>query len=122
MRPSFVGAIAIALIACVAHGAEPQRFRLGVPVLEQIDACLDREAAIELARASAAGDQERARAVASLLAAEGRCGLVRGTLVYHRQLFRQDARDTVFTVYEASIGAIRIYIPLAGYLHEGIDI
>jgi hypothetical protein len=114
---------ALAAFCTLAVGATVQRFPLGKPITEAgIVACLNQEAAVGLIDLSAAGNHEAAQALYAQHVANRLCGAGSAVVVYTKQVHRVDVGDVVWTVYEARIGDMTIYVPMRDFLHESTDL
>jgi hypothetical protein len=129
-RPHRATAFALAaLIAvpalAVAQAMPPlQRFQLYKPIPEPaITACRNSDVPIRLNTLMAEGHVDEATAEFETAVHDGKCLNGTGMVTYTRQIHRVDAPDgTVLTVYEASAGGVKFFVPMLGYLHEDTSI
>lgn len=109
--------LGLAVVLNMAYG-KVQKFNLEEKVQEQVFVCLDKDMAIQLVDL-AAKDREQMAMLSQSLQMMGICGVVPLELVYKKQVYRLQAGDTLYTVYEAVSGEVTVYVPLKDYEHRG---
>jgi hypothetical protein len=126
VRPLNVAAVALAALiasSAFAQSKTPlQRFPLNKPIPESaVTACKSAAIPIRLNTLMAQGKEDEASAAFEHAVTEGECLNGRGMVTYVRQVHRVDAADgAILTVYEASAGGMKFFVPMLGYLHEEI--
>lgn len=118
------GALALATFVAGAAAAQGttsvQRFPLHEAIPESgITACLSREVPIRVNTLLAEGKEDEAAKAFRTALVEGQCINGAGVVTYTKQVHRLDSDDgSVWTVYEASAGRAKFFVPMHGYLHE----
>lgn len=116
-------AIAVALFVVVyfalkdAFGADKyQVFPLNKPIPERALICLEKDIAIRGVKLAAAGDEI---GVAAWQAeAVGKCAPVAAEITYRKRVHFQDVDGVPYTVYEAEIQGVTVYVPMMGFRHD----
>lgn len=92
-------------------------FPLGQPLPERSVICLDQEVAISGAKLMAANDDDGIRRWA-LGVAHGKCVVMTADVTYRKRVFLQDIDGVPFTVYQAEIQGVTVFVPMQGYRHD----
>jgi hypothetical protein len=115
--------LSFALFAAVAGGAMPlKRFPLHKPILEfEILVCKTAAVPIRLNTMLAEGHPELSAFYREVMS-RGECGSGHGYATYVRQVHRIEHDAGLLTVYEIrGQDGSTWYVPLMGFLHEGVD-
>ena len=126
-RPLNAVAFAVALLlitmTAFAQTNSPQRFPLYKPIPESaVTACRSPATPIKLNMLMSQGKENEASAAFETAIHAGECLNGRGMVTYLRQVHRVDSPDgSLLTVYEASAGGLKFYVPMLGYLHHEIS-
>ena len=108
----------------LAQNTTLQRFPLHKPIPESgVTACRSAATPIKLNMLMSEGKDAEASAAFESAINAGECLNGRGLVTYVRQVHRVDSPDgSVLTVYEASSGGMRFYVPMLGYLHQEMSV
>ena len=126
-RPQNLAALAVALLlittTAFAQDKSLQRFPLHKAIPESaVTACRSPATPIKLNMLMSQGREDEASAAFENAVSAGECLNGRGMVTYLRQVHRVDSPDgAVLTVYEASAGGLKFYVPMLGYLHQEIS-
>lgn len=115
--------VVLTVLATDAGAQNVGRFPLNTPYPEErIAACIDEDAAVAIVRLEAEGKAKEAQEAYQKFGKEGRCGVLTYVMVtYKRQVLRIDAGPRLITVYEGRMGAMTIFVPMEGFLHDSVD-
>lgn len=97
-----------------------QTFELEKPMEERVFLCLERDVLDPMLDAAIKKDQETLQMLSYVAQVTGKCGVVQVQIVYKKLL--KEAKDddgNLFTIYEAVVDGITVYVPLRNYRHRG---
>lgn len=116
-----VSALIIALATCatVAYGADIKLFSLNQAVQERVFLCLKYEVVEPMHEAATKGDMDTVRGLSMQAQMAGVCGAFEVEITYHKLLKEgKDADGNLYTIYEATVQGVRVYVPLRNYRHR----
>lgn len=121
-------AVALALVlpagAYAQSESQLQRFPLNKPIPEPaVTVCVNPEVPIHVNTLLAEHKSDEATAAFVDAVSHGQCVNGQGIITYIRQVHRVDSEEgAVLTVYEATAGGAKFYVPMAGFLHEDMTV
>ena len=117
----FVGVIfSFVYMASVFAGPKVQTFELGKPMQERVFLCLDVNDLLPMFDMAVAGDMEVVKMLSVAAVRNGKCGAFPVEITYKKLIKEgKDAEGNLFTIYEAVVDGITVYVPLRNYRHRG---
>lgn len=112
-------ALALLLWSGLAFG-KVQTFELNKAVEERVFLCLKYEVVEPMHDAAVKGDMDTVRGLSMQAQIAGVCGAFQVEIVYNKLLKEgKDADGNLYTIYEATVQGVRVYVPLRNYRHRG---
>jgi hypothetical protein len=116
----YLVALLMLVVTSAIAGPKVQTFELGKPMEDRVFLCLDVNDVLPMFDMAVAGDMEMVKMLSFSAVRNGKCGAFPVEITYKKLIKEgKDAEGNLFTIYEAVVDGITVYVPLRNYRHRG---